>query len=143
MAIGTRVVEPRHGQAAGRFENVAAMRVMALGAIDLFFDQRMVLGQVKLSFNRTMTFKTWGRILARVDDEPGPPAACGDMQAARAMTRFASGFTCRLRILKMNPGVGAAWENAADVGMALGARAVAHETRARNIRSRRHTQRGG
>lgn len=118
------------------------MRVMALGAIDLFLDQGMVLRQAELSFNGTMTFETRARIFARVDDESGAPTSGGDVQASRTMTRFAARLPCCMGIFKMNPGMSAAWEDAADIGMALGTSVVADETRAWNFRSGRYTERG-
>src|SRR5690349_19317235 len=87
VAARTRLIQPRHRQPAACFENVAPMGIMALGAIDLFLDQRVVLRQPKLCFHGAMAFKTRRRIFAGIDDESAAPTSSRDMQASGPMAR--------------------------------------------------------
>src|SRR5437667_10195627 len=93
VTLGASLVEPRHGQSTGRFENVAAVRVMALDTIHAPFDDWMMLGQVKLRMGFQMTLKTGGGIFARIDDKFAAAAAGLDVFAARSVTRLASVLT--------------------------------------------------
>jgi hypothetical protein len=69
MALAAGVVLTCHRQAAGRFEDVAAMRIMALVAAHLFLQQWMVLWQVKFCFGGTVAFKAGIGILAWIYDK--------------------------------------------------------------------------
>src|SRR5215510_10209981 len=89
-----------------------------------------------------MALETRRWIFARVDDKSAAPASCGHMQAPGAVARLAARLTCRVGIFEMDPGMGTAGEDAADIGMALGTSAIPHEMRARNFRSRGHAQWG-
>jgi hypothetical protein len=74
MALAASVVLTCHRQAAGRFEDVAAMRIMALVAAHLFLQQRMVLWQVKFCFGGAVAFKAGIGILAGIHDKLSAPA---------------------------------------------------------------------
>ena len=65
MALRATFVLPRHGQPARRFHDVAAVRIMALHAVHVPFDNRMMLRQIKFGVDVEMTLKTGRRILAR------------------------------------------------------------------------------
>ena len=56
MALRTGLILPRHRQATGRFENIFAMRIVALNTIHPAFDHRMMLRQVELGVNLQVTF---------------------------------------------------------------------------------------
>jgi len=58
VTLRARLVSARHRQAAGRLQNVAAMRVMTLRAAHVLFDKRMMLRQMKLCFGLAMTLET-------------------------------------------------------------------------------------
>jgi hypothetical protein len=47
VALGATLILPRHGQSAGGFHDVHAMRVVALDAVHVAFQDRMVLGKMK------------------------------------------------------------------------------------------------
>lgn len=51
VALPAGLVSTRHREAAGRLENVPAMRVVALRATQLVFRQRMVLRQPELGLD--------------------------------------------------------------------------------------------
>jgi len=82
VALRAALVEPGHGQAAGRLENVGPMRVVTRGAGHAPFDDRMPLRQVKLGLRVQMTLKTHVRRFAGIDDELPAAASCLDMFAA-------------------------------------------------------------
>ena len=58
VARAAGVVLARHGQSAGRFEDVRSMRIVALCAANFFLQKRMVLWQMKFRLRRTVAFKT-------------------------------------------------------------------------------------
>jgi hypothetical protein len=76
VALAAGVVLARHSEPAGGFEDVTAMRVVALGTVHLLFEDRMMLGQVECRFRRTVALETSGWVFARVYNEL-PSAAAG------------------------------------------------------------------
>src|SRR5689334_3329783 len=92
MTPGTSLVYARHRKSASGFENVPAVRVVALDAIHPLFQNRMMLRQFELSMRREMALEARGRIPARIDDEL-PRAAARDVLAARPMTSLAATLT--------------------------------------------------
>ena len=83
MTLGAAFVEPRHRQSAGRFENVVAMRVVALNTIHFAFNHGMMLRQVKFRLNFEVALKTRRRVFAGINDEF--VLAAFDVFAARAV----------------------------------------------------------
>jgi hypothetical protein len=69
MALGATLILPRHSQPSGRFHDVQAVRIVALGAIHAALQDLVVLGKVELSLNFQVALKTRRRVLARIDDE--------------------------------------------------------------------------
>ena len=116
----------------GRFEDVAAMRVMALHAIHLFLRHRVVLGKLKFRLLLAMALETSRGVFAGIDDEFASPAAARDVQARGSVARFAARLPCRARVFEVDSGVGAGGKDAGDAPMAIGAGLVADERRARN-----------
>lgn len=143
MTLRAAFVLPRHGQSARRFENVAAVRIVALPAIHAAFNDRMMLRQIEFSVNVQMTLKTGRRIVARVDDEIC--AAAGfNVFAARSVTGFATGLAGHRRLFKMNPRVRAGGKFSDEGRVAIRAGLVADELRAGNFQRHDHrTGRGG
>lgn len=127
VAGGAPFVEARHGQAPARFEDIAAVRVVALGAIHLVFKQRMMLRKTKLCFHRAMTLETGGGILAGIDDRFAPAPAADDMEAARAVAGFAAGLAHGAGIIQTDARVRAGQEVTTDISVALGASVIADE----------------
>src|SRR2546428_11001832 len=79
MTLRAGLIEPRQGQPAGRFQNITAMRVVALHAIHPAFNNWMMLRQVKLGVRLQMTLKTSRRVLAGIDDKFAPAPSCLDV----------------------------------------------------------------
>jgi len=142
MTLRATFILPRHGQSARRLENVAAMRVMALHAAHVAFDDRMMLRQIKLRVDVEMTLKAGSRIFARVDDEISAAAGL-DVFAARPVAGFAAGFTDHRRIFKMNPRMRAGGKFSDDVLVAIRAGLVTDVMRAGNFQRHHHRARGG
>lgn len=138
MTLRARFILPRHEQSARRFENVIAVRVVALHAIHVAFDDRMMRRQFKFRVNFQMAAKTGFGIFVRIDDEL-TLAAGFDVAAAGAVTGFAAGFRRHLRVGKRDARVRAGVEFARDVRMTIRADAIADVMRAGNFqRLNRH-----
>ena len=69
MTLGAAFVAPRHRQSAGGFENVVAMRVVALNTIHFALNHGMMLGQIKFSLDFEVALKTRRRVFAGINDE--------------------------------------------------------------------------
>ena len=92
MTLGAAFIRARHGQSARRFEQVTPVRVMALHAIHVSFNHRMVLGQREFRMHIQMTLKAGGGVMAGIDDKFG--AAAGfDVFAAGSVAGFAARLT--------------------------------------------------
>src|SRR6478672_10188232 len=72
------------------FDRIAAVRVMAIGAADLAFHDRMMMGQLKRSLHLRVALEAGRGRFSRIDDRDVASAAGLYVQAARAMTRFAA-----------------------------------------------------
>jgi len=138
VTLSTTLILPCHRETARRFQNVAAMRVVALRATHLAFDDRVMLRQIEFGVCFQMALKTGGWVFAGIEDEFSRAGL--DVQTASAVTRFAAGLTSH-RSFEMNPSVRARWELFDDVRMAIGARFVADKVRSRNFRSSKNSTR--
>jgi hypothetical protein len=132
MTLRAAFIMPRHGQSARRFENIAAMRVMALHATHVPFNDRMVMRQVKFRIDVKVTLKTGRRVFARVDDKISATADL-DVFAARSVTGLATGLASHRRIAGMNPRVRAGGEYSDDVLVTIRAGLVADIMRTGNF----------
>jgi hypothetical protein len=139
MTLRTSLVGTSHGQATGGFENVTPVRVMALSAAHVLFNERVMLRQVKLRFRLPMALEARRWILARIDDEPSSTPG-GHVQAAGPMTGFAARLAPGPRIIEPDSRVGTSCKNPRNVRMALRARLVPHECGAGHFwcRAERH-----
>jgi len=143
MTLRTTFILPRHGQAAGRFENVAAVRVVAGHTAHVPFDDRMVLGQVEFRLDVEMTLKAGRGVLAGVDDEFGAAAGL-DVFATGAVAGFAAGFAGHGRVGDVDPRVGTGREFPDDLLVAIQASLIADVVRAGNLqRHCDYSRRGG
>ena len=131
MTLRTAFILPRHGQSARRFENVASVWIVALHAVHVALDDRMVMRQIKFRVNVKVALKTGSGVFARVDDEIGTPRL--DVFAARPVTGFAAGLASHRRIARMNPRVRAGGEFLDDVLVAIRAGLVADIMRTGNF----------
>lgn len=141
MTRRTRLIQSRHSQPPRGLEDVPSVRVVTLSTLDFVLRQRVMLGQMKLRFNRTVTLETRTGCFARVHDKPGAAASGRDVQAAGPMAGLAPAQTRDTGILQSDPRVGARGENTANVGVALRARLVAHERCPRHLGRRAEVQR--
>jgi hypothetical protein len=69
MTLSAAFVAPRHRQSAGGFENVVAMRVVALNTIHFALNHGMMLGQIKFGLDFEVALKTRRRVFAGINDE--------------------------------------------------------------------------
>ena len=124
MALRTAFVLPCHGQSARRFENIAAVRVMALDTVHMPFDNGMMMRQVEFCVDVEMTLKTGRRVLARVDDKISTATRL-NVFAARPVTGFTAGLVNHCRVARMNPRVRTAGKFLGDFFVAIRAGLVA------------------
>ena len=136
MTLGAAFIEPRHRESSRWLENVAAVRVVALHAVHVAFDDGMMLRQIEFSLSFEVALKTRRRVFVRIDDELAA-AADFDVFAARAVTGFAAGLAFHAGNFKMHPRVRAAREHAHVFRMAIQAGLVPDIGGAGNFR-RRH-----
>jgi len=142
MTRRTTVVDARHRQSGGGLERVRAMRIVALHAVHLDLDDRMMLGQAKFRVSLEMALEARFRILARIDNK-APSAAGFHMLAARAVAGFTASLTGHLQILRMKARVWTGGKTTGNVRVTLGARLVADEVRSFNLRRLAHCARDG
>jgi hypothetical protein len=138
MALPTGLIQPRHCQAACRFENFASVRIVALNAIHPSFHHRMMLWHSKFRFCLQMTLKTRRRIFARVHNEFASPAARFDMLAPGPMTRLATRLPSELRVVDMYARMRTRRKYPCDVRMTFRAHSISHVGRSRNFRRRNY-----
>ena len=110
VALRAGFTPTRHGQPAGRFEDVAAMRVMALHAIHLFLRHRVVLGKLELRLFLAVALVTSRRVFAGIDDEFASPATARHMQARGSVARLATRLPQPRECLPGGFGRGRWWE---------------------------------
>src|SRR5580698_1039160 len=127
------LILPRHGQAAGRLEDVATVRIMAIHAIHEAFHDRMMLGQIEFGLHVEVALETGRGIFSGIDDEAGR-AAGPDMFAAGAVAGFTTSLTGHGGPLNLQARVRAGREFTDDVRMAIRARLVADVVRAWNLK---------
>jgi hypothetical protein len=87
---GAGLVQSRHGEAAGRFQDVSPVRVVTLNAIHPAFDHGMMLRQVEFRMGFEMAIEARGCVFAGIKNELPASAANGDVFTAGAVTRFAT-----------------------------------------------------
>ena len=132
MALRAAFVLTRHGESVRRFENVAAVRVVAIHATHVALDDGMMLRQIKFRVDVEMTLKTGRRVFAWIDDELRG-AAGFDVFAAGTVAGFAAGFGHHRGIIKMNARVRTRGKFPDEIGVAIRAGFIAGEMRARDF----------
>jgi hypothetical protein len=88
MTLRAAFVQSGHGQAAGRLENIAPMRIVALHAIHTSLNDRVMLWEVEFGMRFQVTLKASIRIAAGIQNEFAASATGRDVQASRAVARF-------------------------------------------------------
>jgi hypothetical protein len=127
MTLGAAFIETRHGQSACRFHDVHPVRVVALDAIHLAFEDRMMLRQMKLGTYFLMALKARFGVFAGIDDELLWTAATdhGDVFAARAVAGFAAALAWHVGSFQAQAGMWASGEDSGNIRMAIKAGFVA------------------
>ena len=143
MALGARLVEPRHGQAGGGFENIGAVRVVALHAIHLAFDDGMMLWETEFRVRFQVAVETRGGVCAGIDDEPAAPAARGDVLAAGPMTGFTTALAGQGGSFAVNACMRTGGKDADIIGMTIVTRLIADVICARDFRRGKNRARNG
>ena len=110
MTLRASFVEARHGEAAGGLHDLVAVRVVAVHAIHVAFDDRVMLGEIKFGMDVEVALKAGAGIFAWVDDEPAAAAADAHMFAGRAMAGFAAGDACEFDVIFVEAAVCACWK---------------------------------
>lgn len=126
VALGTVFIEPCHRQTAVGFHDVRAMWVVALNAVHLILNHRMMLWQVELCMDLQMTIEACRRILARIDNEFPPSAADSNMFATRSVAGLAACGRSPFDVVLVKAGMRTARECTSNVGVTLGARRISH-----------------
>jgi hypothetical protein len=114
-----------HRQTALRFEDVAAMRIVALHTIHPPFEDGMMLRQMKLAFHIDVALEAGGWILAWIDDE-FKTAAGLDVFAAGAVAGFATRTARHGVPARVSARMRAGRKSRDNGGMAIRAGLVAH-----------------
>lgn len=136
MALRATFVEPRHRESAGGLHDVRAVRVVALDAIHLTFDDRMMMRQIEFGVRLQVALETGGSVLAGIENEFPAPTTSLNVKARCAVTRFATSLSLQLRVFKMQPRVRAGGESPRDVRVAVETNFVADERGSGNLRRR-------
>lgn len=134
MTFGATFVEPRHREAAGGFQDIRTVRVVALDAVHFVFYDGMMVRQLKLGVSLQMTLKTSRRILDGIENKFPATAASLNVQAAGAMTRFAAALPFQFGVFKMQPRMRACRKDARNLLMAIETDFVANESSTGNFR---------
>jgi hypothetical protein len=141
VALRTALVLLRHRQAARWFENVTAMRVVAVHATHVAFDDRMMLRQVEFALHVQVALEARVRFFPGIDDETGR-ATGPDMFTAGPVTGFATAHARHRRILNMQARVRAGGKFPDDLRMAIRTGLVAHVVGAGNFQRCHHRRSG-
>src|SRR6185312_7349100 len=106
----------------------------ALHAVHPVLNDGMMLWQVEFRVCFKVALKTRGRVLARIDNQPGASAAGFDVFASRPVTGFATGRPRPFQIVPVKPAVWTSGKLARDLGVAVRAHLVADVMRAFDLR---------
>lgn len=71
VTLRATLILPRHGQATGRLEDVAAVRIVAIHAIHETFDDRMMLGEIEFGLHVEVALEAGRGVFPGIDDEAG------------------------------------------------------------------------
>ncbi len=145
MALGAGFIGTRHCQPAAGCEDVAAVRVVTLGAVNFLLQHRMMVGQVQLGLGLAMALEAVGRVAPGIDDELAPPASGGNMQTGGAMAGFTTGLADAGNLCEMDACMGAAGKHPGNWAVAFGAGFIPHKSGAwhrRRIRRQRSCRTG-
>jgi hypothetical protein len=119
MAGAALLVESGHAEAAGGLEDLAAVGVVALDAVHLPFEHRVVLGQSELHLDILVAVVTCLWIFAGVENQPRPITWCGGVKASGAVATFAAGAAGKFLDIGPDPEVDITLEGAGVIGVTV------------------------
>lgn len=145
MTSGTTLIEARHGQSPGGFQNVHPVRVVALDAIHLAFENRVMLRQVKFHARFLVALEAGFGVFTWIDDEFFETAAAGhgDVLAPRAVAGFTAVLAGCAGICQSQPRVRTRGEYATDIRMAVHASLVPDVSGSLDLQWDNHCSIGG
>ena len=138
VALGARFIQSRHRQTPGGFHDVHAVGVMALDAVHLAFDDRMMLGKMEFRARGQVALEAAFRVLAGIDDEflAATAARHRDVFAGGSVAGFAAVLAGHLGFVQMQPRVRAGGEGTRNVRVTIHAGFVPRESRPFDLRNR-------
>lgn len=125
MTFGALLIDAGHGEAAGRFHDFVAVRIVALDTIHAAFDDRMMLRKVEQRVDVKMALETGGRVFTGIDDEFLSATAELHVFAGGTVAGFAAGDVGEFDVVLVKLAVSAGGEEAGDVGVTFDAGGVA------------------
>lgn len=136
MALGAALIQTRHGQAAGRFHDVHAVRIVAIDAIHLAFEHRVMLWEMELGAYFLMALEAGFGVFAGIDDEffRTITADHGDVLAARAVAGFTAALAGHVGNFRAEARMRTGGEDTGNVRMAVEARLVANVSGALDLK---------
>lgn len=143
MARAALFVQLGHAEAAGRLEDFAPMRVVALDAVHLAFDHRMMLRQAELHLDILVAAVTPLGIFARIEDQTRSAAGGFGVEAAGAVAAFTTGAAGELLDIRPHPEMDVALEGPRIIGVTVVTLVVADQGRARDLRGDDHAALNG
>ena len=102
------------------------MWIVALNAVHLAFNHRMMLRHPKIGFRLQMALKTGARIFSGVYNKFPAPTAGFDVLAAGPVAGFATGLSAELGVLNVHPCMRTRRKYSRDVRMTFRASAIAY-----------------
>ena len=93
MTLGTILIQARHRQAAFGFEDIKAVRIMALNTIHLLFQNGVMLGQLELPMRFDVAIETRRRIIAWINDVNPTTTTVFYVKTSWTLTRLAADST--------------------------------------------------
>ena len=138
VALRARLVQPGHGEASGRFEDVQAVRIVALDAIHLPLEDGVVLREGKLGMRFQMALKAGLGIPAWVDDKLAATASDRHVFAGGPVAGFATILAVQPGVFEPQTRMGAGREDFGDVCVTILAGLVPNERCAVDLREDKH-----
>ena len=121
MALRAVFVDARHGQAARRFHDIHAVRVVALDTAHFSFNDRVMLRKVEFRASFLVALKARFGVFPGINNKffLTTTAGRGDVLAAGAVTGFTAGLAGHFGIIDAQTCVRAGGKNAGDIGMTI------------------------
>ena len=133
MTLRATFVQARHGEAPAAFHGVMSVRIMAIHAVHVAFNDGMMLGKIKFGMDVDVALEARARILAGIDDETSAAAADADVSAGGAVAGFAAAHLGEFDVVLVETAMRAVREGARDISVTFHASRVADKMRARNV----------